>query len=182
MIFTQLPLDGAYLIEPEIFQDDRGSFYRYYCENEFKQIGHSGHWVQLNHSKTRNQGTIRGMHFQLPPYAEIKMVKCIAGRILDVIIDIRNSSPTFLQWTGIELSATNNRMLYIPQGFAHGFQTLTDDCELIYHHSAFYVKGSESGIRWDDPLISITWPLPPSNLSERDKQHAYLSNQFTDIK
>ena len=182
MIFTPTELTGAYLIEPEIFNDERGSFYRFYCADEFQQIGHNKPWIQLNHSYTAKQGTIRGMHFQLPPFSEIKMVKCIAGKINDIIIDLRSESPTFLQWISVELSAENKRILYIPEGFAHGFQTLTDDCELIYHHSAAYVEGSEGGIRWNDPMINIKWPLPPVNISSRDMKHEFLTTQFSGIK
>ncbi len=182
MTFTPLTLSGAYLIEPEIYTDERGIFYRYYCKEVFKQIGHDKNWVQLNHSFTAKMGTIRGMHFHLPPYPEIKMVRCIAGKIFDVIIDVRQLSPTFLQWTGVELSARNRKMIYIPEGFAHGFQTLTDDCELSYHHSAFYHSGYEGGMRFDDPRLNISWPLPLSLISERDKNHPLVADNFKGIK
>ncbi|HEY4935375.1 MAG TPA: dTDP-4-dehydrorhamnose 3,5-epimerase [Puia sp.] len=182
MIFIPLPFQGAYIIEPEVYQDERGSFYRFFCEDEFKQIGHNKPWIQINHSHTKSKGTLRGLHFQLPPYSEIKMVKCIAGKILDVIIDLRNGSSTFLQWTGVEISAENRRMMYIPEGFAHGFQTLTDDCEMIYHHSASYVKDSEGGIRWDDPMINIKWSLPPIHVSTRDQEFPLINRQFQGIK
>jgi dTDP-4-dehydrorhamnose 3,5-epimerase len=182
MIFTPLSLHGAYIVEPEVFQDERGSFYRFFCTDEFRQIGHDKPWVQLNHSFTKSKGTVRGLHFQLPPHAEIKMVKCIAGKILDVIIDLRKGSSTFLQWTGVEISAENRRMMYIPEGFAHGFQTLTDDCEMIYHHSEVYTKDAEGGIRWNDPLINIKWPLPAFHISTRDQQFPLITNQFQGIK
>jgi len=181
MIFTPTSLAGSYVIDLEPFSDERGWFARFYCKNEFQQIGHAQEWVQLNHSFTTHTGTVRGMHFQLPPFREIKMVRCIAGAIFDVIVDIRKDSPTFLQWTGVELSAANRKMLYIPEGFAHGFQTLTDNCELIYHHSAAYAPGSEGGIRYDDPAIGITWPLPVNNLSARDASHPYLNEHFKGI-
>lgn len=182
MKFTPLPLSGAYIIEPDVHQDERGFFYRFFCEDEFKKIGHSKPWVQLNHSFTKSKGTIRGMHFQQPPHPEIKLVKCIAGKALDVIIDLRKDSDSFLQWTAAEISALNRKMMYIPEGFAHGFQTLTDDCELIYHHSASWIKESEGGIRWNDPLIHIDWPMPPVNVSDRDQQHPLLTPQFSGIK
>jgi dTDP-4-dehydrorhamnose 3,5-epimerase len=182
MVFTPLPLTGAYKIDPQVFKDERGLFYRFFCEKDFQQIGHTKNWVQLNHSYTEKAGTIRGLHYQLPPFSEIKMVRCISGAILDVIVDIREDSPTFLQWTAIELSAENRNLLYIPEGFAHGFQTLADHCELIYHHSAFYVPGHEAGIRYNDPLVNIQWPLPVSNLSDRDKNHSFLSASFKGIK
>lgn len=181
MIFTPTSLAGSYVIDLEPFSDERGWFARFYCKNEFQQIGHQQEWVQLNHSFTTHMGTVRGMHFQLPPFREIKMVRCIAGRIFDVIVDIRKDSPTFLKWTGVELSAANKKMLYIPEGFAHGFQALTDNCELIYHHSAIYAPGSEGGIRNDDPAINIAWPLPVNNLSARDTSHPYLNEQFKGI-
>lgn len=181
MIFTETSLPGSYVIELTPFRDERGWFVRSYCKNEFSRIGHSKDWVQLNHSFTKHKGTLRGMHFQLPPYGEIKLVRCIAGSVLDVIIDLRRDSATFLQWTAVELSAANKKMIYIPEGFAHGFQALTDDCELIYHHSAFYTPGSEGGIRHDDPMIGITWPLDVTNISDRDRQHPLLTSQFKGI-
>jgi dTDP-4-dehydrorhamnose 3,5-epimerase len=181
MIFVPTPLQGSYVIEPNVFTDERGWFARFYCKNDFKKIGHDKEWVQLNHSVTYKGGTLRGMHFQLAPYREIKMVKCIAGAVYDVIIDLRKESSTFLQWFGAELSATNKRMLYIPEGFAHGFQCLEDNCELIYHHSEFYVPGSEGGVRYNDPLIKIEWPLPVNQVSERDASHPYLELNFKGI-
>lgn len=182
MKFTATKLDGSYIISLTPFQDDRGWFARTYCKNEFAAIGHTKEWVQMNHSVTYLRGSIRGMHFQYPPVTEIKMVRCIAGAVYDVIIDLREGSPTFLQWVGAELSATNRQMLYIPDGFAHGFQTLTENCELIYHHSSFYTPGSEGGIRYNDPRVGINWPLPAAGLSERDQQHPLLDNTFTGIK
>lgn len=181
MIFTPTSLAGSYVIDLEPFSDERGWFARYYCKNEFQQIGHEQEWVQLNHSFTTHKGTVRGMHFQLPPFKEIKMVRCIAGAIFDVIVDVRKDSPTFLKWTGVELSSANRKMLYIPEGFAHGFQALTDNCELIYHHSAFYTPGAEGGIRYDDPAIGIDWPLPVINISARDASHPYLHEHFKGI-
>jgi|SRR5688572_6566016 dTDP-4-dehydrorhamnose 3,5-epimerase len=182
MKFTETPLRGSYIIDLEPFSDERGWFARTYCKNEFSQIGHSKEWVQLNHSVTNRRGSIRGMHFQFPPHTEIKMVRCIAGSIYDVIIDLREGSPTFLQWVGTELSAANRRMLYIPEGFAHGFQALADNCELIYHHTSFYTPGSEGGIRFDDKRINIQWPGKVTDISARDSQHPYLDDSFTGIK
>ena len=135
----------------------------------------------MNHSFTTSKGTIRGMHYQLPPFREIKMVRCIVGAVFDVIIDIRKGSKTFLQWMGVELTAANKKMLYIPEGFAHGFQTLTDNCELLYHHSEFYNPGAESGIRHDDPLINISWPTPLTVISDRDRTHVLLNESFKGI-
>jgi dTDP-4-dehydrorhamnose 3,5-epimerase len=181
MIFTPLSLAGSYLIDLEPFSDDRGWFARFYCEKEFQQIGHNKKWVQLNHSFTKTKGTIRGLHFQVPPYREIKMVRCIAGAVFDVIVDIRKGSATFLQWFGTELSAANKKMLYVPEGFAHGFQCLTDNCELIYHHTEFYVPNAEGGIRYNDPAVNITWPLPANMLSPRDAGHPLLDENFKGI-
>jgi len=182
MIFTPTPLDGSYEVTLAPRADRRGWFARFYCKDEFLQIGHDKEWVQMNHSYTAEKGALRGMHFQYPPYSEIKMVRCIAGSVYDVIIDIRKDSPTFLQFYGTELSALKKNMLYIPQGFAHGFQTLTDDCELIYFHSEYYTPNVEGGIRYNEPLVNINWPLPVKEISERDSNHPYLNETFKGIK
>ena len=181
MIFTPTSLAGSYIIDLEPRSDERGWFARYYCKEEFQQIGHTKEWVQMNHSVTNKKGSIRGMHFQVHPYKEIKMLRCIAGAVYDVIIDLRKDSVTFLKWFGVELSAANKKMLYIPEGFAHGFQCLEDNCELIYHHSEFYQPGAEAGIRYNDPLVAIKWPLPLTVISERDNEHHYLSENFKGI-
>ena len=181
MIFLPTTLEGSYLINPEPYQDSRGWFARFYCKKDFQQIGHEKEWVQLNHSATTKAGSLRGMHFQKAPHREIKMVKCIAGAVFDVIIDLRKNSKTFLQWFGTELSALNKTMFYIPEGFAHGFQCLTDNCELIYHHTEFYNPDAEGGIRYNEPLINIEWPLPISEISPRDESHPYLDENFKGI-
>jgi len=181
MIFTPTPHAGSYIIDLTPFGDSRGWFARTYCKKEFEQIGHTKEWVQLNHSYTVQKGALRGMHYQLPPFSEIKMVRCIAGAVYDVIIDLRENSATFLQWFGIELSAKNKKMVYIPEGFAHGFQTLKDHSELIYHHSAFYTPAAERGIRFNDPRINVQWPEEATEISERDQQHPMLDNSFTGI-
>lgn len=178
MIFSPTFLSGSFIIEPNVLTDDRGWFARFYCKNEFKEIGHKKEWVQLNHSVTNKKGSIRGMHFQVKPFGEIKMVKCIAGAVYDVIIDLRQDSETFLNWFGTELSAKNRKMLYIPEGFAHGFQCLEDKCELIYHHSEFYTPAAEAGLRYDDPVIKINWPLPLTVISPRDELHPFLDGNF----
>jgi dTDP-4-dehydrorhamnose 3,5-epimerase len=182
MIFSPTPLAGSYVIEPAPFSDSRGWFARVYCKNEFQEIGHSKEWVQINHSFTAAPGAIRGMHYQRPPFSEIKLVRCIAGAVYDVMIDLRKDSASFLQWFGVELSAGNRKMLYIPEGFAHGFQTLTPGCELIYHHSAFYTPGAEAAIRFDDPAIGIQWPQPPGEVSDRDRGHPLLTGEFTGLQ
>lgn len=181
MTFSATTLEGSFLVDLQTFADERGWFARYYCKEEFAQIGHQKEWVQMNHSFSAKKGTIRGMHFQLAPHKEIKLVRCIAGSIFDVIIDIRKGSPTFLQWFGAELSASNKKSLYIPEGFAHGFQCLEDNCELLYHHSGFYKPGAEGGIKYDDPAVAIRWPLPVAVISERDKNHRLLDKEFKGV-
>lgn len=181
MKFQPTALQGCYIITPDLMEDNRGWFSRVFCKKEFAAIGHDKEWVQLNHSFTRAKGSLRGMHFQYPPFREIKMVRCIAGGVYDVVIDLREGSSTFLQSTGVELSAANRQMLYIPEGFAHGFQTLVDNTELLYHHTAFYEPGHEGAIRYDEPLAAIKWPLQATEISERDRQHAYLTENFKGI-
>ena len=160
MIFEPTSLQGSYLVKLQPIQDERGFFVRTFCKKEFKDIGHDKEFVQMNQSYNKLKGTLRGLHFQLAPHQEIKLVRCIAGSVYDVIIDLRKGSETFLQWFGTELSVENHLMMYIPEGFAHGFQALTSDCHLIYHHSEYYVPGAESGLRFDDPELKIEWPLP----------------------
>jgi dTDP-4-dehydrorhamnose 3,5-epimerase len=181
MIFTPAKLGGSYTIDIDTFSDERGWFARYYCKKDFQEIGHQKEWVQLNHSFTKQKGSIRGMHYQLPPFSEIKLVRCIHGSVFDVIVDVRKNSTTFLQWFGVELSAENKKMIYIPEGFAHGFQTLTDDCELLYHHSEFYTQGSEAGILYNESLIKIKWPMNVNVISKRDLQHPELTKSFKGI-
>jgi dTDP-4-dehydrorhamnose 3,5-epimerase len=181
MTFTAAPLAGAYEIGLQPFSDDRGWFARYYCKDEFRAIGHTREWVQMNQSVSYTKGTLRGMHFQHPPFREIKLVRCIAGAVYDVIIDLRAGSPTFLQWFGTELSAVNHKMLYIPEGFAHGFQTLEKDSALLYHHTEFYTPGAEGGLRYDDPALGVNWPLPVDVISERDARHPFVDKKFKGI-
>jgi len=181
MTFSPTPLKGSYIINLTPFSDERGWFARTYCENEFREIGHAEKWVQMNHSCTTKKGTVRGMHYQLPPFREIKMVRCIRGKVFDVIIDIRKDSATFLQWFGVELSPEAMNMLYIPVGFAHGFQTLSDNSEMIYHHSEFYTPGAEGGIKYNDPAVNIKWPLEVTSISERDLNHPGLTEKFKGI-
>jgi dTDP-4-dehydrorhamnose 3,5-epimerase len=178
MIFEETFLKGSYVVNIQPIEDERGWFARTYCKNEIAAIGHTKEWVQLNHSFTRKKGTIRGMHYQQPPFSEIKLVRCIAGTVYDVIIDLRNDSATFLQYFGVELSSSNKKMIYIPEGFAHGFQALTDDCELLYHHSQFYLPGVEAGIKYNDPKINIEWPLPDGLVSDRDNTHQLIDLNF----
>ena len=178
MIFTETPLSGSFIVSLNPIGDSRGWFARTYCKNEFAQIGHDKEWVQINHSFTSLKGTIRGLHFQNNPFSEIKLLRCISGAVYDVIVDLRKNSPTFLKWFGTELSAENKNMLYIPKGFAHGFQSLADNTELIYHHSEFYNSEAESGLMFDDEKLNIKWPLEVANISERDKNHQLLNSTF----
>jgi dTDP-4-dehydrorhamnose 3,5-epimerase len=182
MRLSPLPLAGAFIIEREAITDQRGFFERMFCRNDYQAAtGFAYKIVQINHTLTKLTGSIRGMHFQFPPKAESKIVQCLHGRIFDVIIDIRHSSPTFLRWYGETLSSENRKGFVIPEGFAHGFQTLCTDCELIYFHSAFYDKSSEGGILYNDPLINIAWPIEPSHISDRDTHHPPLTPTFAGV-
>lgn len=173
--FIETPLAGLYRVERKILEDQRGFFTRFYCGDEFREIGLKTSVVQMNQSLTRNRGAIRGLHFQYPPNSEIKLVTCLRGEILDVAVDIRKGSPTYLQWHAEHLSGINHASLLIPDGFAHGFQTLTDDCELLYLHSSFYAPKAEGGLNALDPALAIDWPLYVAEMSERDKNHPVLS-------
>ena len=182
MKFIESKIQNVYIIEPEPFIDDRGMFARIFGKEEFKEIGHSKEIVNINNSATKKKGSIRGMHFQYPPKAEIKIIKCIKGAILDVAIDIRKESPTFLQYHSEVLSADNMRMLYIPEGFAHGFQALNDDIEMIYFTTEVYCAEKEGGIRYNDPIIGIEWLLEVTNISKKDKELKLLKNDFEGIE
>ncbi|MDR3198166.1 MAG: dTDP-4-dehydrorhamnose 3,5-epimerase [Planctomycetaceae bacterium] len=177
MKFSELKLRGAYKIDLEPCGDERGSFTRLFCANELKAIGLTKPIVNINHSYTQQKGTIRGLHFQNPPDCEIKIMKCIRGTIWDCIVDIRKNSPTFLQYDAVELSSENNKMIYVPEGFAHGFQTLTDDVEIIYFITEFYVPKNENGLRFDDDKLKIDWQLKATVVSERDKKHQLLDEK-----
>ena len=181
MIFNPTKLAGAFTIDVQPFEDDRGFFTRTFSEEEFIEHGLAKHFVQANHSGTKGRGVIRGMHFQNSPHCEVKLVKCVQGAIFDVIVDIRAGSPTFLQWFGAELSAENKRMMYVPEGFAHGFQSLTDYSEITYMVSAFYNKESEGGVRYDDAKVNIEWPLPVSLVSDKDQKIPYIDNNFKGV-
>lgn len=178
MNFKELELGGAYLIELTPRGDARGKFTRLFCEKEIAAIGHTKRIVNVNASFTKDKGTLRGMHFQRPPKAEIKIVRCSRGKVLDVIVDIRKGSPTFLRHVAVELTEDNDRMLYIPEGFAHGFQTLTDDVEFMYFVSEFYAPEAEGGLRFDDPRLAIAWPLEPTEVSPRDRQHPLIDDTY----
>lgn len=181
MNFTETKLKGAFVIELSPLKDERGGFARTFCKEEFKKINHIKDFVQFNHSFNIKKGTIRGMHYQELPHSEIKLIRCIKGAVYDVIIDIRRSSPTFLLWFGVELTADNMKMIYVPEGFAHGFQTLTNETELLYHHTGFYSPTAEKGIRYNDPALNIIWPETVSIISEKDKNYQLLSKNYKGI-
>jgi len=172
MLFQPTKLDGAYLIDLQKLEDERGFFARAWCANEFAEHGLDSNLVQCNVSFNTQQGTLRGMHYQAELCAETKLVRCTSGAIYDVIIDLRPASPTFLQWTGVTLSAENRLMLYVPKGFAHGFQTLADGSEVFYQMSDFYAPAYAQGLRWNDPLFNIQWPRAVTMISARDQQYA----------
>ena len=169
MKFLKTPLEGAYLISLEKLGDERGFFARTFCELEFSKIGLFSKFVQVNNSLTESKGTIRGMHYQLPPSSEVKLVRCIHGSLYDVIIDLRPDSSSFGKWFGSELSAENRQMMYVPKGFGHGFVTLENHTETFYFASDFYSPTLERGIRYDDPYFGIDWPISITESSEKDK-------------
>jgi dTDP-4-dehydrorhamnose 3,5-epimerase len=169
MIFRETTLDGAFLIEMEPHADDRGFFARAWCRREFAEHGLDIEIAQTSVSFNKRKGTVRGMHLQRPPHEETKLVRCTAGGIWDVIVDLRPASATYLRWEGFELTQENRRQVYIPKGFAHGFQTLADATEVHYQISEFHAAGAASGFRHDDKTFGIVWPLPPTVLSERDR-------------
>ncbi|MBD2102622.1 dTDP-4-dehydrorhamnose 3,5-epimerase [Leptolyngbya sp. FACHB-261] len=189
MIFTETSLKRAFLIELEKLQDQRGFFARTWCQREFAVHGLNIQLAQCSISHNQRQATLRGMHYQISPYEETKLVRCLKGAICDVIIDLRPGSPTFKQHYSVVLSAENYKMLYIPEGFAHGFQTLEDDTEVFYQISEFYHAESARGIRWNDPAFNINWPLEVQVISERDQQYpdfdknidSFIGNTRTDV-
>ncbi len=171
MKFLQTPLEGAYVVEIQPISDERGFFSRLWCRQEFQDAGLHASFAQHSISFNRSRGTLRGMHFQLPPHEEVKIVRCSSGAIWDVILDLRSGSPTFCRWFAAELSAHNRKSLYVPAGFAHGFQTLSDDAEVLYQISEPYFSESARGVRWNDPAFGIEWPLPNPILSNRDREY-----------
>jgi dTDP-4-dehydrorhamnose 3,5-epimerase len=169
MIFTETKLQGAFIIAIERVEDERGLFARTWCQREFEAHGLCAQLVQCNIPFNRHKGTLRGMHYQAAPYAEAKLVRCTSGAVYDVIIDLRPDSPTFKRWVAVELTADNRRMLFIPEGFAHGFQTLANGSEVFYQMSQFYGPEYARGVRWDDPAFKISWPAEKRTISERDR-------------
>lgn len=172
---------GVMVVDAEPVGDARGVFARLYCEAELAGVIGTRRIVQINHSRTAGVGAVRGMHFQYRPHAEMKLVRCLKGKVWDVAVDLRAASPTFLQWHAEELTPENMRMLVVPEGCAHGFQVLLPDSELLYLHTASYAPSAEGGIRHDDPRLAIRWPLPVTDLSPRDSRHPLLTDEFPGI-
>lgn len=173
MKFTETKLKGAYLIELEPIDDERGFFARSFCQKEFEEQDINFQIAQCNISYNIKRGTLRGMHYQAAPYEEAKLVSCPHGSIYDVIIDLRPGSLTYCEWTAFELDGKNYRMIYVPKGFAHGFQTLKDNTVVLYQMSEFYYSECARGVRWDDPLFRIKWPYPPTAISGKDQSYPY---------
>ena len=176
MIFSATTLPGVLRIELEPRQDERGFLARTYCQDEFSRQGLNTHWPQCNLTLTRKRGMVRGMHFQADPKPEIKLIRCAAGAIYDVLVDLRPGTPAFGRWEAFDLSAQNRRQLYVPAGIAHGFQCLTEDCEVFYQMSEAYYPDLARGLRWNDPEVNITWPIPNPILSERDRTLPLLAS------
>ncbi len=179
--FIDTPLVNLKVIQRKPVGDNRGFLSRLYCSQELTAVGLDKPVYQVNHTLTRLKGTVRGLHYQNQPYLEAKLITCLKGEIFDVAVDLRKNSPTFLKWHSVVLSEDNFRSLLIPEGFAHGFQTLSDDCELIYLHTAPYVKESEAALNVNDPKLGIEWPLKITELSDRDRTHPLITNDFKGI-
>ena len=179
--FIATPLKDLLVVQRKAIEDHRGFLSRFYCAEEFRAAGIKKPIAQINHTLTRKKGAVRGLHFQHPPYAEAKLVSCLKGEILDVAVDLRRNSPTFLHSHGEILSAENRRSLLIPEGYAHGFQALTENCELIYLHTAAYHPEAEGALNVTDPRLSIAWSLPIEALSERDRSHPFISSDYEGI-
>jgi dTDP-4-dehydrorhamnose 3,5-epimerase len=178
MNICQTSIAGLAVVETSPYRDARGAFARLFCTDELVGLVGDRQIVQINHSRTASEGAVRGMHFQYAPHAEMKMVRCLRGRVWDVAVDLRAGSPTFLQWYACELTPDNARMLVVPEGCAHGFQVLEPESELLYLHTAAYAPDAEGGVRFDDPALGIEWPLPVGELSERDRQHPLITKEF----
>lgn len=181
MSVEKTPIEGLMIIKTNSFRDSRGEFTRIFCDQDLNQYLQGKIIRQINRSVTFNVGVVRGMHYQVAPHAEIKIVRCVAGKVFDVAVDLRASSPTFLQWFGIELGPESADALLIPEGCAHGFQALLPNSELIYLHTAQFAQNAEGGIRFDDPKISIEWPLMVPEVSQRDSKFLYLDKYFTGL-
>jgi dTDP-4-dehydrorhamnose 3,5-epimerase len=179
--FQDTPLPGLKLVQRKPIEDARGFFARFYCADEFCAVGQAKSIAQINHTFTHNRGVVRGLHFQHPPHAEVKIVSCLRGTVFDVAVDLRVDSPTYLHWHGEILSAENHRSLLIPEGYAHGFQSISTDCELLYLHTAPFHPEAEGALNVADPALAIAWPLPVFELSERDRAHPFIDTNFSGI-
>lgn len=175
-------LEGVHVIETNYISDKRGAFGRLFCKQELAPILEDREIVQINYSLTQSSGAIRGIHFQHPPHSEMKLVRCIKGRVWDVIVDLRRGSSSFMEWHAEELSQDNSRMVMIPEGCAHGFQALEAGSELLYLHTEYYNPEAEGGLAYNDPLLKVLWPLPVTEISERDLRHPLINKQFIGIK
>ncbi len=175
------PLSGLRVLQRKPIGDSRGYLERLFCREELQTLAPDKPIAQINHTLTASRGTVRGLHFQRPPHAETKFVSCLRGEVFDVAVDLRHNSPTFLRWHAELLSADNHKTLVIPEGFAHGFQTLTDNCEMLYFHTIAYQPGAEGGLNPRDPQLAIQWPLPVAGLSPRDAAHPLLDDAFTGV-
>jgi len=183
MIFTETKLKGAFIIDVKRLEDERGFFGRAWCKKEFETLGLNSDAVQANVSQNKLAGTLRGLHYQTEPFTESKTVRCTEGSIFDVIVDLRSGSPTYKQWVGVTLTSQSFRMLYVPDGFAHGFITLEDNSAVHYMVTQYYTPGAEKGIRYDDPAFNIEWPLTPALVSDRDLIHPpYTETAFIKVK
>lgn len=182
MIFNPTPLEGAYTIDLERRGDDRGFFARFFCEREFAKADCETRFVQINNSLSGKKGTLRGMHYQLAPSAEVKVVRCLQGSLFDAIVDLRPGSKSYGKWFGTELSAENRRMMYVPRGFAHGLLTLEDDTEALYLVSDFYAPEQERGVRWNDRQFGIEWPIEPSEISTKDSAWPDFDPEFHGVE
>jgi len=182
MIFTETALAGAYIVDLERREDDRGFFARMFCQNEFRDHGLEPVIAQANVAFNRRRGTLRGMHFQFPPAAETKYVRCTRGAILDIIVDLRPESPTYLEHVAVELTEENRLALYVPERFAHGYQVLADETETSYQVGEFYTPEAEGGLRHDDPRLGLSWPLPVSAISDKDRAWALLEESEAEVK
>ncbi|OBH67938.1 dTDP-4-dehydrorhamnose 3,5-epimerase [Mycobacterium mantenii] len=181
MNIIDTPLADLKVVKSSPHRDARGAFLRLFCAQELLAVVGQRQIAQINHSRTSNVGAVRGLHFQRPPHAEMKMIRCLRGRVWDVAVDVRAESPTFLRWYGQELAQDDAQMLVIPEGFAHGFQVLEPESELLYLHTALYYPPAEGGLRYDDPRLAIAWPLQPQDLSPRDQTHPLLNADFTGV-
>ena len=182
MKLADTPIAGLHLVDTEPVGDARGRFERLFCERDWSPLRDNLRFVQVNLSTTASQGAIRGLHYQRPPVAEAKLIRCVRGGVFDVAVDLRADSPTYLRWHAVELDEHTPREVFIPEGFAHGFQALTDDAQLLYFHTAPWTPDAEGGLRHDDPALAIKWPMSASNVSQRDSNHPLLAPGFEGMR